>query len=66
MPHPNANFAAQPFFEAALGGAVVLAAAQRLRQMLLVDARLGRVVRVLVAVAVTEVLHEAGRRVADV
>src|SRR5437867_4211638 len=53
-------------FEAPLGRAVVLASAKRLRQVVLVYARVRRVVRVLVAGAVAEVLHESRRRVADV
>src|SRR5262245_57408305 len=48
------------------GGTVVDAAAQRVGQMLLAHLRVGRIVSVLVAAAVAEVGHEAGRGVAEV
>src|ERR1041385_2503649 len=64
-PPPLGQPAAQLGLEPALGGPVVLAAAKRFRQVLLLDARPGRVVGVLVALAVAEILHEPGRRVAD-
>src|SRR5262245_10773573 len=52
--------------EAAVGRAIVLPATERLGQVLLFDAGIGRVVGVLVAGAVADVAHEPGRRVADV
>src|SRR6185503_13995437 len=51
---PRGHAAGELGLQAAVGGAVVLAAAQRLRQMLLLDARVGGVVGVLVAGAVAE------------
>src|SRR3989442_9963232 len=52
--------------QAAVGGPVVAAPAQRLGQVFLVHPRVRGVVGVLVTLAVAQVLHQAGRGVADV
>src|SRR5687768_10527582 len=62
---PVGEAAGKVGFEPALRGTIVLTAAQSLRQVLLLHPCLRRTMRVLVAPAVPEVLHEARRRVAD-
>src|SRR5262249_58790428 len=52
--------------EPAVGRPVVLPPAEGIGQVLLVDARLGRVVGVLIAGAVAEPFHEPGGRIAYV
>src|SRR5687768_8257151 len=63
---PLGEAAAEVGLEAAIGGPIVLTAAEGFGKVLLLDARIRCVVRVLVALAIPEILHEAGRRVTDV
>src|SRR3972149_5270387 len=65
-PPPRGEPARGLRFEPPVGRPVVPAAPEGVGQVLLVHPRLGRVVRVLVARAVAQLLHERGRRVADV
>src|ERR1041384_525758 len=63
---PLGQPAAELGLEPPVGGSVVLAVAERGRQVVLIDPRLGRIVGVLVALAIAEVLHQARRGIADV
>jgi len=53
-------------FDAAVGRVIVASSSERLRQALHIDARVFGRVRVLIALAVVEFLHQLGGRVAQV